>query len=102
MMVDRFQSDTVADMGSEPDQPAGLDVQLEWPGEPEGRPTAARRSAVAGAAAAEAGEGSRAAGAAPGPLFPDVFTALHALRGREGRPARGNPGPPPGSHLAGP
>ncbi|HEY3703327.1 MAG TPA: hypothetical protein VGL32_13780, partial [Acidimicrobiales bacterium] len=72
-------------MGSEPDQAAGLDGHLEWPGEPEGRPMAPRRPAAANA---EGGEEGRTAGAARSPLSADVFTTFDELRDREGRLAR--------------
>jgi hypothetical protein len=87
MMVERFRSDTFAEMGSEPDQAAGLDGHLDWPGEPEGRPMAPRRPAAAGVGSAEAGEESRTA-AARSPLSADVFTTFDELRDREGRLAR--------------
>ncbi len=88
MMVERFQSDTFRDMDSEADQPAGLDVQLEWPGEPDGGPMAPRRSAAAGAITPEAGQVDRTAAAARSPLSADVFTTFDELRDREGRLAR--------------
>src|SRR4051794_38552021 len=87
MMFERHRSDTVDEMGSESDQPAGLDVQLEWPGEPEGRPMAPRRPAAAGVANAEPGEEGRTP-AARSPVSADVFTTFDELRDREGRLAR--------------
>jgi cell division protein FtsB len=83
MMVDRYQPDTVNGMGSEPDQAAGLDGQLDWPGVAQGGPMPPRRPG-----GAEGAEEGRPAGATRSPLSADVFTTFDELRDREGRLAR--------------